>query len=158
MAKLVKILTTKLNKLELENNSAKPAPEAERNPNNQNQFRRQFAPRFIPRECRNNDIQRERRENEDQRVPPPLQNNVADEQEVDEQLLFEETETDQDMNHFGDGLSTGFVTEEDFLNSKYYDADMFKAEDELELEKTAVTATIYQNGPKKVINLRSCPK
>ena len=57
MAKLVKILTAKLNKLELEKNYAKPAPEAERNPNNQNQFRRQFAPRFIPRERRNNDIQ-----------------------------------------------------------------------------------------------------
>ena len=47
MAKLVKILTAKLNKLELEKNSDKPAPEAERNPNNQNQFRRQFSPRFI---------------------------------------------------------------------------------------------------------------
>ena len=44
MAKLVKVLTAKLNKLELEKNSAKPAPEAQRNPNNQNQFRRQFAP------------------------------------------------------------------------------------------------------------------
>ena len=57
MAKLVKILTVKLNKLELEKNSSKPAPEGERNPNNQNQFRRQFAPRFMPRERRNNDIQ-----------------------------------------------------------------------------------------------------
>ena len=57
MAKLVNILTAKLNKLELENNSGKPAPEAERNQNNQNQFRRQFAPRFIRRERRNNDIQ-----------------------------------------------------------------------------------------------------
>ena len=57
MAKLVKILTTKLNKLELEKNSSKPVPEGERNPNNQNQFRRQFAPRFMPRERRNNDIQ-----------------------------------------------------------------------------------------------------
>ena len=46
MAKLVNILTAKLNKLELENNSSKPAPEGERNPNNQNQFRRQFAPLF----------------------------------------------------------------------------------------------------------------
>ena len=34
MAKLVKILTAKLNKLELEKNSSKPAPEGERNPNN----------------------------------------------------------------------------------------------------------------------------
>ena len=52
-------------------------------------------------------------------MPPPLQNNVADEEEVDEQFLFEETETNQDMNHFGDGLFGGFVTEEDFLNSEY---------------------------------------
>ena len=50
MAKLVKILTAKLNKLELENNSSKPIQEGERNPKNQTQFRRQFAPRFIPRE------------------------------------------------------------------------------------------------------------
>ena len=38
MAKLVKILTAKLNKLELEKNSNKPVQEGERNPNNQNQF------------------------------------------------------------------------------------------------------------------------
>ena len=57
MDKLVKILTAKLNKLELEKNSSKPTPEGERNPNNQNQFRRQFAPCFMPRERRNNDIQ-----------------------------------------------------------------------------------------------------
>ena len=78
MAKLVKKLTAKLNKLELEKNSNRPAQEGERNPNNPNQFRHQFALRFIPRERRNNDIQRERRENEDQKVPPPLQNNVTE--------------------------------------------------------------------------------
>ena len=39
MARLVKILTTKLNKLELENNSNRPAQEGEINPNNPNQFR-----------------------------------------------------------------------------------------------------------------------
>ena len=50
MAKLVNILTAKLNKLELERNSNKPVQEGELNPNNQNQFRRQFAPCFIPRE------------------------------------------------------------------------------------------------------------
>ena len=47
MEKLVKILTAKLNKLELEKNSSKPTQEGERNPN---QFRLQFVPRFIPRE------------------------------------------------------------------------------------------------------------
>ena len=50
MAKLVKILTVKINKLELEKNSNRPAQEGERNPNNPNQFRRYFAPIFIPRE------------------------------------------------------------------------------------------------------------
>ena len=72
MAKLVKILTAKLNKLELGKNSNKPVQEGDRNPNNSNQFRRQFVPHFIPRERRNNDIQRERRDAEDQKVPPPL--------------------------------------------------------------------------------------
>ena len=71
-------------------------------------------------------------------------------------MLFEET--DQDMNHFGEGLSGGFVTEEGFLNAEYYDADMFETEDELGLEKTAVTAAICQNQHKKTINIRSGPK
>ena len=47
MAELVKNLTAKLNKLELEKNSNKPAYGGERKPD---QFRHQFAPRFIPRE------------------------------------------------------------------------------------------------------------
>ena len=38
----------------------------------------------------------EKGENEDQRVPPPLQNNVVDEEEIDEEVLFEDT--DQDVN------------------------------------------------------------
>ena len=62
------------------------------------------------------------------------------------------------MNHFGEGFSGGFVTEEEFLNAEYYDADMFEAEDDLDLEKTDVTAAVHQNGPKKTINLRSGPK
>ena len=70
MEKLVKILTAKLNKLELKKNSNRHAQEGDINPNNPNQFRRQFPPRFIPRERRNNDIQQERREAEDQKVHP----------------------------------------------------------------------------------------
>ena len=68
---------------------------------------------------------------------------MADEEEVNEELVFEET--DQDMNHFGQGLSGGFVTEEDFLNAEYYEADMFEAEDDLDLEKNVVNATAHQN-------------
>ena len=156
MAKLVKILTTKLNKLELEKNSNKPVQEGDRNPNNPNQFRRQFVPRIIPRERRNNDIQRGRREAEDQKVPPPLQNNVADEGEIEEEEFFEDP--DQDMNYFGEQLTKGFVTEEDFLNSKYYDADVFEIENDLNLEMTTVTVDAYQTEPKKTLNLRSGPK
>ena len=99
--KLVKILTTKLNKLELDKNSNKPIQEGDRNPNNQNQFRRQFAPCFISREKRNNDIQWERREVEDQKVPPPLQNNVINGGEIEEEEEFFE-DPDQDMNYFGE--------------------------------------------------------
>ena len=108
MHKLVKILTAKLNKLDLEKNSNRPAQERERNPNNPNHFRRQLAPRFIPRERRNNDIKRERREAEDQKVPPPLQNNVNDEGEEEEDGMFEDT--NQDINYFGELLTKGFLT------------------------------------------------
>ena len=62
MNKIIKNLSVKIDRLELGNkNQNKPIPEGERY---QNQFRRPFVPRFLPRERRNNDIQRERRENE----------------------------------------------------------------------------------------------
>ena len=51
--------------------------------------------RFIPRERRNNDIQRERREVEDQKVPPPLQNNVIDVREAEEDEQFEDINQDK---------------------------------------------------------------
>ena len=59
------------------------------------------------------------------------------------------------MNYFGEQLTEGFVTEEDFLNLEYYDADVFEIENDLNLE---VTADIYQNDPKKTLNLRLGPK
>ena len=103
--------------MELEKNTNKPIQEGDINPNNPNQFRRQFAPCFIPRERRNNDIQRESREAKDQKVPPPLQNNVTDEREIEEEEFFEDL--DLDMNYFGEQLIEGFVTKEDFFNSEY---------------------------------------
>ena len=87
MTKLVRALTAKVNKLELDKNPNKPTPEGERNPN---QFRHPFVPRFILRERRNNDIHREIGENEDQRVPPPFQNNVIDEVEEVEYLQYDD--------------------------------------------------------------------
>ena len=66
-------------------------------------------------------------------MPPTLQNNVTDEGEIEAEEFFEDP--DQDMNYFGEQL-----TEEDFLNSEYYDADVFETENDLNLE---VTADIY---------------
>ena len=71
-------------------------------------------------------------------------------------MLFEDT--DQDMNYFGEQLTEGFVTKEEFLNSEYYDADMFETEDDLNLKMTTVTVDPYQNEPKETLNLRSGPK
>ena len=52
-------------------------------------------------------------------------------------------------------MTKGFVTEEDFLNSEYYDVDVFETENDLNIE---VIADIYQTDPKKTLNLRSGPK
>ena len=68
MSKIIKNLSTKVNRLEMENKNLNiPLQEG-----NTNQFRRPFVPRFLPRERRNNDIQRERKDNEDHRVEPPF--------------------------------------------------------------------------------------
>ena len=71
-------------------------------------------------------------------------------------MFFEET--DQDMNYFGEQLTKGFVIEEEFLNSEYYDVDMFEKENDLNLEVTTITIDTYQTEPKKTLNLRSSPK
>ena len=64
---------------------------------NPNQFRQPFVPRFLPRERRNSDIQRERKENEDQSVQPPFQNNLLNEEEEVEELEFKYL--DHNINH-----------------------------------------------------------
>ena len=55
-------------------------------------------------------------------------------------------------------MTEGFVTEEDFFNSEYYDVDVFETENYLNHEVTTVTADTYQTDPKKNLNLRSGPK
>ena len=60
---------------------------------------------------------------EDKKVPPPLQNNVTDEGEEYEEGQFEDI--NPDINLLGDLLTEGFVTKDDFLNSEYYDANVF---------------------------------
>ena len=56
MSKLIKNMSIKINRLEIENkNQNRPVQDGDRNPN---QFRRPFVPRFLPRERRNSDIHR----------------------------------------------------------------------------------------------------
>ena len=95
MSKIIKSLFAKIDILEMGNrNQNKPMPEGDRN---QTQFKRSFAPRFLPRERWNNDIERDRRENEEQRIQPPFQNNnVRDDAsyEIDEGEL-DDLETEE---------------------------------------------------------------
>ena len=61
MTKLIKNLSAKINMLEMDNKNQNRSLQ-EGNPN---KFRRPFVPIFLLRERRNNDIQRERKDNED---------------------------------------------------------------------------------------------
>ena len=77
MSKMIKGLTSKLAKLEMEGeNVVRPVQEGGNRP--PNQYRRPFQPQKI--------LQRERRNNDDQRIQPPLQNNFADDMEQIDEL------------------------------------------------------------------------
>ena len=68
MSKLIKYFSSNISKLDMENkNHNKPIQDNDNQ--NTNQFRRPFNPRFLPRDMRNN---------EDQKVRPPFQNNMVE--------------------------------------------------------------------------------
>ena len=67
-------------------------------------------------------------------MPPPLQNNVIDEGEEGEDEKFEDA--NEDINQFGELLTEGFLTEEEYLNSEYYDANIFQTENDLGFDIT----------------------
>ena len=52
-------------------------------------------------------------------------------------------------------MSEGFLTEQDFQNSMFFDANIYQTEGDL---GPKITAEIGQSEPKKSINLRSGPK
>ena len=59
------------------------------------------------------------------------------------------------MNYFGELLSEGFLTEHDYQNSEFFDANIYQTESDLGPE---VSSDICQSESKKSINLRSGPK
>ena len=135
MNKLIKKLSAKVNRLEMENkNLSRPVHEG-----NPNQFRKPFVPRFIPRERRNNDIERERKESEDQRIQPLFQNNLLNEEGEVEDIEYEDF--DQDINHLEDELYESYLTKDQYLNA--------------EILEDCSHDDIYQTKPKNSYNLRS---
>ena len=136
MNKLIKNLFAKVNRLEMENkNLSRPLQEGD-----PNQFRCPFVPIFLPRERRNNDIQRERKDNEDQRVQPPFQNNLLNEEEEVEELEYQDW--DQNINHLEEESYEIFLTKDQYQNSEFFD-DFYTS-----------PADIYQTYPKNSYNLR----
>ena len=132
MTKLIKNVSAKINRLEMENkNHTRPMQEGDRT---QNQIRRDFVPRFLPRERRNNDIQRERRDNEDQIIQPHFQNNlIGDDEsyEVDEREVENLDEHEHDIDQFEDDFFSHFLTKSNYQYSNmvdYHEANNFEKE------------------------------
>ena len=137
MNKLIKNMSTKVNRLEMENkNLSRPVHEG-----NPNQFRRPFVPRFIPRERINNDIKREKKENEDQRIQPPFQNNLLNEEGEVEDIEYEDL--DQNINHLEDELYERYLTKDQYQTFELLE-DFYSSSND-----------IYQTDRKKSYNLRS---
>jgi hypothetical protein len=136
MAKMLESLTSEMSKLKVQNQQPARAKEpntlAPRNPNT-------FAYR------RNNlqvqILQRDRNPVDDQRVRPPFQNAVLDE---DQQPLHEEPEDADDINCFGDENDSSFLTQID-----YEEALMDQQTQEASAEEA-----IYLKDDQKGYNLR----
>ena len=87
MTKLIKSLSLKITKLEMEN-KPENRPVQKGDNRNPNQFRCLFVPRFFPMEMSNTD---------DQRLQPHFQNNLVDETEEIEEVEMEDI--DQEINN-----------------------------------------------------------
>ena len=64
-------------------------------------------------------MERERKDNEDQRVQPPFQNNLLNEEEEVEELEYEYL--DQNINHLEEEWHESFLTKAQYKNSGYFD-------------------------------------
>ena len=95
------------------NNLSRPLQEG-----NPNQFKCPFVPIFMPKERRNNGIQRERKDNEDQRVQPSFQNNLLNEEEEIEELGYEDL--DQNINHLEEESYESFLTKYQYQNLEFF--------------------------------------
>jgi hypothetical protein len=131
MAKMLKTMTSEMERLKME--QKKPSsPAQEGGYRNQNQYRRpNNAPQILPRERKNQD---------DQKVLPPFQNNAVDEQEDED-----DTEYDSVVHLNDSEASPMHVTQQD-----YEDALIFN-----QFEEGDVDEIIQKEPKRKKYNLRS---
>ena len=85
--------------------------------------------------------------------PPSPANNMINETKEGEDMQDEDL--NQDMNYFGEFSAEGFLTKDEYLNSKFFDANVYQTESDL---APHVSAEINQSEPIRSINLRSSPK
>ena len=68
----------------------------------------------MPRERWNNDIQRDRQENEEQRIQPPFENNNVRDDEIHEGEIDDLEEQEHTISEFDDDSSSHFLTKVDY--------------------------------------------
>ena len=81
---------------------------------NPNQCRRPFNPRFFPRDKRNN---------KDQNIQPPFQNNMVKNDESNEIYDFDIEDLDPNIYQLDDSLTSNFLTKFDYHYAKVSNYD-----------------------------------
>ena len=140
MIKLIKNLSAKINRLEMKNrNQNKHIQDSENK--NPNQFRRPFNPRFL---------RRDRKNNEDQKIHPPFQNNLIQDDESYEIDEVEVEDMEPDIDQLDDVSSSHFLTRSD-----YHYAKMVDYHETYNFEKGSYMPEIYQEMQHTSYGLRS---
>ena len=111
ITKIIKKLSAKIKRLEMENKSQNKLVQDNDN-KNPNHFRRTFNPRFFPRDRRNN---------EDQKIQPPFQNNLLQDDDSYEINEMEIKDLEPDIDQLDDVSSSQFLTKSEYHNAKMVD-------------------------------------
>ena len=139
MNKIIKSLSSKIYKLEMENkNQNKPIQENDNQ--NSNQYRRPLNPIFFPRDRRNS---------EDQKIQPPFQNDMVENDERNEIDDFDFKDLYHNIDQLDDSPSSIFLTKFDYHYATIYNSDHKDG-----LEKGSCIPNVCQESPKKNYGLR----
>ena len=109
MTKLIKNMFAKLSRLEMKNKSQNKLVQDNDN-KNRNHFRRTLNPSFFPRDRRNN---------EDNKIQPPFQNNLIQDDESYELYEMEVEYLEPDIDQLDDVSSSQFLTKPEYHYKKW---------------------------------------